>query len=1122
MRVFEALAAGPLLATNDLADNGQAELFRDGEHLATYRDAEEMLDKVAFYLARPAARSKVEDAGMREVVEKHTYRHRMEQILAAAERLPTTVPMAAPNPIPTAYDPSYFEFDRPELLERVPRSARSVLEVGCGAGRLGATLKARQGCRITGLEFDAAAAAAARARLDEVHEGDCETMALPFGEGTFDAAICGDVLEHLRDPLALLRKLRGWLRPDGRVVASIPNVRHHTVVSALLAGHWTYEPAGLLDRTHLRFFTRREIEKLLFRAGFDIESVAIVPGPGHAEWAARGRPGEVRIGRLHIGGVPPEEAEEFYAYQYLVVARPAERPDNGLTSIVILTLNQLEYTRRCVDSIRLVTDEPYELIFIDNASTDGTPGYLHALAAGDPRVKVICNTENRGFPAGCNQGIAAASGRQVLLLNNDTVVTTGWLTRLLQALHADPKVGLVGPCTDNISGEQQVPAGFEAIEELDGFAWDWAKAHDRRVEDTDRLVGFCLLIRREVIDKIGTLDERFGVGCFEDDDYCRRALRAGYRAVIARDAFIHHAGGATFRASRIDFAALMGENQRKYEDKWKENGHVQHMPALQPKFALRAAPGGGLLLERALRSDAASVASVNGELHWDAVERGLGLCMIVRDNAKTIVPCLTSIRPHVDHMTVIDTGSLDETPRLCRELGAEVHYFTWCDDFSAARNESLRFGKGRWLFWMDSDDTISEENGRALRALALGRHDPRMMGYVVQVHCPGPDGTEDVTVVDHVKLFINRPDLRFEGRIHEQIIPAIRRAGGDVAWTDLFVTHSGYDRSPEGQERKKQRDFKLLRLELAERPDHPFTLFNLGMTHADVGEHAEAVGWLERCLAVSKPEESHLRKAYSLLIHSLTRADRADDAMRRCEEGLRLYPVDAELRFRKGVLLYESGRFSEAVAAYQDLLARDEERHFTSAPAGLRGFMTHQNLALAYEGLGRLTDAEAQWRAVVSDAPAYRPGWRGLGEVLLTAGRLDAAREAAHRLAGNGRLAPEGATLAAHVALRRGDAAAARRAMEDAVAHYPRDAQLRRDWSRLLFEYFSPLEAEPHLQALLELEPDDAATWHNFGTLRLQQRRLTEAANAFGESLRLRPDSALTRDLLAQALGGGS
>src|SRR5581483_9745930 len=102
-----------------------------------------------------------------------------------------------------------------------------------------------------------------------------------------------------------------------------------------------------------------------------------------------------------------------------------------------------------------------------------------------------------------------------------------------------------------------------------------------------------------------------------------------------------------------------------------------------------------------------------------------------------------------------------------------------CDDFSAARNESLRHARGRWLFWMDSDDTISPDNGRKLRALARGPAEPSLLGYVAQVHCPGAgdDGALDTTVVDHVKLFRNLPELRFDGRIHEQVLPALRRAG---------------------------------------------------------------------------------------------------------------------------------------------------------------------------------------------------------------------------------------------------------------------------------------------------------------------------------------------------------
>ncbi|HQR43258.1 MAG TPA: glycosyltransferase, partial [Gemmatales bacterium] len=472
---------------------------------------------------------------------------------------------------------------------------------------------------------------------------------------------------------------------------------------------------------------------------------------------------------------------------------------------------QLPHTQRCLESLRQHTPQPFELILIDNASPDETAAWLKQQAD----VTVISNPTNRGFPTAVNQGLRMAQGTQLVILNNDTVVVAGWLDRLLDALCSSEKVGIVGPCTNRISGEQQIPVTYDqtTLEGLDTFATSWSEAHSHRYEPTDRLVGFCMLLKREVLTKVGYLDEQFGLGNFEDDDYCRRAEKAGYQLLIARDAFIHHVGHATFQGAGVDFQALLERNQALYLKKWQPES--TEVALIQPPAEYELADTGNsehLLLQRK--------------------HIRVSLCMIVRNNERFIVECLTSIRPFVDEMIVLDTGSTDRTAELARSVGARVYHFAWCDSFSDARNESRKYARGQWIFWMDSDDVISPECGMKLRLLAYQEHPAQVMGFMMQVHCigPGPEGPQQVTKVDHVKLFRNHPQLHFEFRMHEQIMMPIRRLGGDIVWTDLFVTHANYDHSPEGQKHKLERDLKLLHLDEAEHPHHTFVLFNLGMT----------------------------------------------------------------------------------------------------------------------------------------------------------------------------------------------------------------------------------------------------------------------------------------------------
>jgi len=250
--------------------------------------------------------------------------------------------------------------------------------------------------------------------------------------------------------------------------------------------------------------------------------------------------------------------------------RPRARaPQAGLTSIIVLTWNGLAHTRACLESIERTTSEPYELIVVDNGSSDGTVEFLHRFAASRPAVRVIANRSNRGFAAGNNQGLAIARGEFVLLLNNDTIVTRGWLRRMRTLLTSQPRLGIVGPRSNCVSGPQWVAdAAYELPAGLAQFAARWAEEHAGESAAVHRVVGFCLLARRAIVDWIGGLDERFGSGNFEDDDFCVRAAHAGFRARIAGDVFVHHTGSQTFKAARIDYAASLARNWALFKRKW--------------------------------------------------------------------------------------------------------------------------------------------------------------------------------------------------------------------------------------------------------------------------------------------------------------------------------------------------------------------------------------------------------------------------------------------------------------------------------------------------------------------------------------------------------------------------
>jgi GT2 family glycosyltransferase/Flp pilus assembly protein TadD len=1125
-RAFEAAAAGALLF-QEASNQEVPAYFRDRRECVLYGD-DDLEALLEHYLTHEDERRTVARAGQERVRDygyEALWTHSLKQIEARWEDLSTRATRRVQanggddlltrtwQVLSGGHDPT-LTADLDAALRGSPENAAlhnawglALVQAGRRGGPVTATLAERAAghfrralaCEATHVVagLNLAEALVGLEQTQAAIEQARQTLALLEGPATWSA----EVLDagHFPPEFDLFRvewERVAWANAgrspaEAEAKRTLLRWRLHQLL-AELTGNLAHHYEAALARPDLPS-SRAALGCVLGQAG---HAAAAVP---HLRVAVEANPFDRSAARalcqaLTDAGVPVESRRLARDRRLLARAAPGLVPSEAwfteaapvgdeLASLIVLCCNELAYTRQCLESVLAHTRAPYELVLVDNGSTDGTPTYLEELRQRrlPERVVVVRNEANQGFPRGCNQGLAEARGRYVVFLNNDVVVTEGWLEGLIAHVLSDwPKVGLVGAVTNASRPPQQIPVDYADLAGMPAFAARRRQEFAGKTHAVERLTGFCLLVRREVLDRIGGFDEGFGAGFFDDDDLSVRAGRAGFRLVVAQDTYVHHYGSRTFTGLGIDCPRQLRDNFARFQEKWGP----------EESAGYRFSDGAPVASEAA-----AAAAAANGAAAPTVVVAGAGgsgrprvsLCMIVRNEEANLPDCLRSVADLVDEIVVVDTGSTDATREVACRFGAKVVDFPWCDSFAAARNESLRHASGEWAFWLDADDRLNEDNRAKLRVLFASLNGENV-AYALKCLCPASPSGGAATVVDHVRLFRNHPALHWEYRVHEQILPAIRRQGGQVRWTDVVVHHAGYQ-DPALRGRKLERDLRLLRLENEEKPDDPFTLFNLGSVSQELGRCAEALPLLRRSLERSHPQDSIVRKLYALIASCHRALGQSQEALAACREGRTHYPDDAELLFDEGLLLRETGDLAGAEACLLRLLAAREGGHFASVDTGLRGYKTRHNLAVVYHQQGRHAEARAQWQAVVAERSDFVPGWLGLAEVCLrsrTGDELEAVAQQLERLP-QGPL--EAAVLRARGLMIRQEFRQARALLAAVVAAHPEALGPRIYLSHALLQEGHDLDAaEEALRALLALDPGNREAQHNLAVL-LRQRR---------------------------------
>lgn len=610
-------------------------------------------------------------------------------------------------------------------------------------------------------------------------------------------------------------------------------------------------------------------------------------------------------------------------------------------TVVIPVWNQWQMTQACLETLRPTLGVHDEVVVVDNGSEDFTPTGLKQF----PWVKVITNEVNQGFAIACNQGAAIAKNDVVVFLNNDTLLPAKWLDGLLWPFE-DSTVFATGPRSNFVSGPQMVEeANYAAgsMSELRKFAKKWREEHRGQTQETTRLVGFCLAVRRDILEQVGGFDEGFETGGAEDDDLCLRLVKAGGRLLICDESFVHHHGHATFDANGLDWFAIQQDNMNRFR--------VKHGAAPVPVLRKR-----------------------------DESIPLLSACMIVKDEADILMQCLDSLTSVVDEVVIYDTGSTDGTIELAREAGATVIEGYWDDDFGRARNEALNHCTGEWVLHIDADEVFEGDASAFRNVLAT----TSLSAF--QMEILNLSGDKNTLTHRPARVF-KRAIYHWQGRLHEQLTMRDGSPRDDFGIVeDAKLIHYGYTPEFMAKKNKAERNIRIAHLEAEDEThnghDQVDKLTNLGRSYTLAGKFEEALSIYTQARACESDSPVVWRTLYRAGAQAALSVARYEETLQWADDLSTVSHFQDTPKYFKGIALTALGRWEECLELLEGVTTmRDDDGVVFPL------YIVQINRATCYAQTGRWEKAADEITLVATEDSHNEAIWPLVAESYWHAGR---------------------------------------------------------------------------------------------------------------------------------------